>query len=102
MWWTSRSNRQTWKARVFRSPDVISQPIQFASESDSRGRLLTIPIDWRLVQVVMRCWLRNKLLVVEFLPPKTSGDEAMYTTIGAFSGSRTLSRQSNSGDAWRR
>jgi len=90
MWWTNRSNRETWKARVFRLPGVIRQPIQFASESDSRGRMLRIPIDWRLVQAVMRCWLQNKSLVVEFLPPKKPGDEVLYTTIGAISGSRTL------------
>jgi hypothetical protein len=52
--------------------------------------MLTIPIDWRLVQAVMNCWLHKKLLVVEFLPPKKPSDEVLYTTVGAFSGSRTL------------
>lgn len=90
MWWTSRSNREMWKSQVFGLPGVIRQPIQFASESDSRGRMLRIPIGWKLVQAVMSCWLQNKLLVVEFLPPKNPSDEVLYTTIGAFSGSRTL------------
>jgi len=90
MWWTNRRNREMWKARVFRLPGVVRQPIQFASESDSRGRMLSIPIRWKLVQAVMSCWLQNKLLVVEFLPPKNPNDEVLYTTIGAFRRSRNL------------